>query len=375
MRVAVISKTFVAATAQRQLEWIAQQPGIELTLITPPYWRADDGQILTFSPHYAAGYTVRQLSVLFNGRYHLYVYRGLLRELRHIQPDIVHIDEEPYNSAGAQSQWAASRLKVPTIFVAWQSIMRHYPPPFTQFEEYGYRHTSHIIAGNHAVADVLRAKGYSGPLSVFSVHGVDPDIYHPIVVARGESRFVVGYVGRLVLYKGLGVLLEALTRLPEQCIVRMIGSGPDEQLLRGLVAERGLESRVEFLPPVSTQQVPEALARMDALVLPSLTQQNWMEQFGRVLIEAMACEVPVIGSTSGEIPSVIGDAGLVVREGDAGALAEAILELMNDPTERLRLAARGRQRVLEHFTQQRVAQRIVAVYERACETWKARAAR
>jgi glycosyltransferase involved in cell wall biosynthesis len=371
MRVAVISKTFVAATAQRQLEWIARQPEIELTLITPPGWQSDDGRYLPFSKQFTQGYATRIVPVLFNGQYHFYSYRGLGRVLAQCQPEIIHIDEEPYNPAGAQAQRIADRMRVPSVFVAWQSLYRRYPPPFAQMEQYCYRHTSHIVAGNHAVADVLRRKGYTGPLSVFSVHGVDPEIYRPLKTYDGvpNDRFVIGYLGRFVLYKGLGVLLEALAILPRTCSLRLVGSGPDEALLRRMVEERGLRERVEFVPPVPTAQVPEALTRMDVLALPSLTQPNWMEQFGRVLIEAMACEVPVVGSTSGEIPSVIGDAGPVVPEGDAEALAAALRRLQDDPVERAALARKGRERVLSHFTQERVARALVDVYSAAAAYW------
>ncbi|HEX6122006.1 MAG TPA: hypothetical protein VFY89_02545, partial [Ktedonobacterales bacterium] len=75
MRVVIVSKTFVADTAQRQLEWLARQPGIEVALITPHAWRSDDGRLLPFLPRYTAGYEVRQTPVRFNGRYHLYLYR------------------------------------------------------------------------------------------------------------------------------------------------------------------------------------------------------------------------------------------------------------------------------------------------------------
>ena len=102
---------------------------------------------------------------------------------------------------------------------------------------------------------------------------------------------------------------------------------------------------------------------MDAMALPSLTRKNWKEQFGRVLIEAMACEMPVIGSDSGEIPNVIGDAGLVTPEGDAQALAAALARLGADPALRADLARRGRQRVLDRFTQEQVARRTAALYQ------------
>ena len=99
------------------------------------------------------------------------------------------------------------------------------------------------------------------------------------------------------------------------------------------------------------------------MVLPSLTQPNWMEQFGRVLIEAMACATPVIGSDSGEIPNVIGDAGIVTPEGDVDALQRALLRLEADPALRARYAQAGRARALRLFTNDATASNIVGVYE------------
>ncbi|MEO7003778.1 MAG: glycosyltransferase, partial [Ktedonobacterales bacterium] len=259
MRVVMISKTFVADTAQRQLEWLARQPGVDLTLITPPAWRSDDGRTLHFTSRYTQGYRVRTLPVLFNGHYHFYVYRGLRGTLRDLKPDLVHIDEEPYNPAGAQAQQLASHLHAPTVFIAWQNLYHDYPLPFARLEQYDYKRAAHIIAGNAAAGGVLRRKGYTGPISVFSVHGVDPDIYHPLPRqerATADGQFVIGYLGRLVLYKGTGLLIEALAGLPSACRVRFVGSGPDEAALRQLAVERGVADRVEFRPAVSTSGVP-----------------------------------------------------------------------------------------------------------------------
>ncbi len=365
MRVAIISKTFVAETAQRQLEWLARQPNLDLTLITPPAWRSDDGRLLPFTPRYTQGYQVHPLPIIFNGHYHFYLYRGLYRTLRALKPDLVHIDEEPYNPAGAQAQRAAQRLHVPTVFVAWQNLYRAYPLPFAWLEQYNYRWMAYLIAGNAGAGEVARRKGYTGPLSVFSVHGIDPDLYHPLPRRErtaDDGVFVVGYLGRLVLYKGTGLLIEAQAGLPDFCRLRFIGAGPDEATLRGLAEAKGVANRVEFRPAVATSEVPQALVELDVLAAPSLTQPNWAEQFGRVLIEALACGVPVVGSDSGEIPQVIGDAGIITPEGDVVALREALLSLATNPVRREELAQRGRARALERFTQEQVAHKIAEVY-------------
>ncbi|HEY1391632.1 MAG TPA: glycosyltransferase [Ktedonobacterales bacterium] len=372
MRVVIVSKTFVAETAQRQLEWIARQPAIELTLVTPPFWRSDDGRRLPFVPRFVEGYQVRRAPVVFNGQYHLYFYRELGTIIRQQRPDVLHIDEEPYNPVGAQAQRLADALGARTVFVSWQNLYRTYPVPYAWIERYNYRRAAAIIAGNTDAADVLRRKGYTGPTSIFSVHGVDPDIYRPLPRASSHDTFVIGYLGRLVLYKGVGLLIEALHGMPDHCRLRLVGSGPDERALRRMASEYGVAARVDFVPAIVTADVPRLLADMDVLAAPSLTQSNWKEQFGRVLIESMACGVPVVGSDSGEIPHVIGAAGMIVPEGDGEALRAGLMRLMNDAAMRERFSRAGRARVLERFTQEQVARKTVAVYHEALGRREAR---
>jgi len=112
-----------------------------------------------------------------------------------------------------------------------------------------------------------------------------------------------------------------------------------------------------------TYEIPGEMQQLDALVLPSVTRPNWIEQFGRVLPEAMACETPVIGSSSGEIPHVIGDAGLVFEEGNVQELVARIRQLLDDPELYAQLAAKGRQRVLENYTQEQIARQTYKVYQ------------
>jgi glycosyltransferase involved in cell wall biosynthesis len=101
---------------------------------------------------------------------------------------------------------------------------------------------------------------------------------------------------------------------------------------------------------------------IDLLVLPSLTTPRWAEQFGRVLVEAMARGVPVVGSSSGAIPEVIGQAGLIFPEGDARALSEAIRQVRDTPTLRAELAARGLARARQRYSQDVIMDQIEGFY-------------
>ena len=181
-------------------------------------------------------------------------------------------------------------------------------------------------------------------------------IPHPLT----PNPFVIGYVGRLVAQKGLLDLVEALPLLPASARVRLIGDGVQKQQLLARAAALGVLDRLELV--AWTNDVPAELRRLDVMVLPSHTTRSWKEQFGRVLIEAMSCGVPVVGSSSGEIPNVIGDAGLVYPERDVGALAAALGRLASQPGLRADLARRGRARVLERYTQSALARQYYEIY-------------
>jgi glycosyltransferase involved in cell wall biosynthesis len=142
----------------------------------------------------------------------------------------------------------------------------------------------------------------------------------------------------------------------------IVGDGPERAQLGALANALGIGEQVDFLGQRASTQMPDVYPTFDALVLPSLTRPNWKEQFGRVLIEAMACGVPVIGSDCGEIPNVIGDAGLIFPEGDISALRDSIACLLADSKQRARYAEAGRQRVLTEFTQAQIAAATHRVY-------------
>jgi glycosyltransferase involved in cell wall biosynthesis len=353
----MLSKALVVGAYQRKLEALAALPDVELACVVPPAW---GGQ--TLERAFLAGYRLVVRPIRFNGNFHLFHFRGLGQLIGAFRPDVVHVDEEPYNLATLLATREAVRAGARPIFFTWQNLDRGYPPPFSWIERYVYRHTPHAIAGNGEAEDVLRRKGYRGDVSVIPQFGVDPELFKPGERPNASGRFRIGFAGRLIEEKGLFVLLDAVHRLRGDWQLRLFGSGP----LRGAFSERvgalGLADRVTMEGAVASTEMPGRLAELDALVLPSLTRPNWKEQFGRILVEAMACAVAVVGSDSGEIPRVVGDAGLVVPEGDADALRSALEKLLTDRPLRLGLGRRGRARVLDRFTHERIAGQTAAVY-------------
>jgi glycosyltransferase involved in cell wall biosynthesis len=130
-------------------------------------------------------------------------------------------------------------------------------------------------------------------------------------------------------------------------------------------AALGVAARCVRLPSMRSTAIPALMRALDVLCLPSRTRANWKEQFGRVLIEAMASGAVPLGSSSGEIPRVIADGGLIFPEGDVDALAARLAELERDAALRATLAARGLARVRAEYAQERIAGKFGAAFRLA----------
>ncbi len=364
MRVVMVSKALVVAAYRRKLQELARQPDIELTAIVPPEWR-EGRHCICLEDTAADGYQLIVAPIAFSGQHHIHFYPTLGRLLEALRPDVLHVDEEPYNLATWQALRLGDRVGAKGIFFTWQNLYRRYPWPFSGFERASYRLGRYAIAGNQAAVSVLRRKGFSGPVAVIPQFGIDPHLFTPAASrdAGERSEFVIGFAGRLVPEKGIAILLRACAALPfRNWILHLLGEGPGQPRFAALAQELGIGDRVSFWGHLPSTRVVDFYRSLDVLVLPSLSRPNWTEQFGRVLIEAMACRVPVIGSDSGEIPHVIGDAGLVFPEGDVNALADLLIRLARSPEERADLADRGRARALARFTQAQVAADTARVY-------------
>jgi glycosyltransferase involved in cell wall biosynthesis len=366
MKILMVSKACVRGAYQKKMEELASFEDVDLTVIVPPYWKEKRRRI-ELERVYTAGYELLVEELSFNGHFHLHFYPRLGAQVRRLKPDIMHIDEEPYNLATFHAMRLASGAGATPIFFTWQNLLRRYPFPFSWIEQYNYRHAAHAIAGNRDGVDVLRGKGYGGPVTVIPQFGVDTELYSPSEGPPAEDSrpFRIGYVGRLVEEKGVDLLLRAVAELEGEWRVSILGDGPFKARLKELSGELGVETRVSFEVPLPSSGMPSHYKKLDALVLPSRARPNWKEQFGRVLIEAMACGIPVVGSDSGEIPHVVGDAGLLFPEDDVQALRAHLRALVSDRGLRRSLAQKGRERVVQHYTQSKIAQATHEVYVKA----------
>lgn len=357
----MLSKALVRGAYQRKCEELARLPGMELTVLSPPQW-TEAGHATRLERAYTSGYDLIELPIRFDGRFHLHYYPMLGRWLKRLKPDLFHVDEEPYNLATFHGYLIGRRAK--RLFFTWQNLDRRYPPPFGWMERYVLARSAAAIAGNEAALAILRRKGFRGPAAVIPQVGFDPELFVP-APARHDRPFTIGYLGRLERQKGLLDLLEAAAGLTGHFALRLVGYGPLEAELHARAAALGLEDRLEILPAVASTEVVPVYHGLDAFALPSRSTASWVEQFGRVLIEAMACGVPVVASDSGELPHAVGDAGLIFPEGDVSALRAHLQRLIDDDALRGELIARGRRRFLERFTQARVARATYDLYQRS----------
>jgi phosphatidylinositol alpha-1,6-mannosyltransferase len=166
---------------------------------------------------------------------------------------------------------------------------------------------------------------------------------------------VVGFAGRFVQQKGVDTLLHAFAHSTRRWNALFVGGGPLTPALESLRLQH--PSRVRIVRDVGHDEMPWYLRAMDLLCAPSRTTARWREQFGRMSIEAMACGVPVVGSSSGEIPYVLADAGVVVPEDDCAQWTETIDRVCGDAAMRADLARRGLDRARTEFAWPVVARR------------------
>jgi glycosyltransferase involved in cell wall biosynthesis len=200
-------------------------------------------------------------------------------------------------------------------------------------------------------------------------NGVDVDQFKPLArtpslrqrLGLPDTARVLASVGRLVGWKGLRVILEALPRLPQEVHYLVVGEGPEEPRLREQAAQLGLTQRVHFCGRVAHDELPQVLSQADLLVQPSLGE----ESFGITLVEAMACALPVLASRQGGMTEIVlpGVTGELLPSGEVEAWRWTIAQLLQQPDRMRALGAAGRERAVAEFTWAANAARLEQLLE------------
>jgi glycosyltransferase involved in cell wall biosynthesis len=197
-------------------------------------------------------------------------------------------------------------------------------------------------------------------------NGINADFFHPLDgVQRSDHQILVTNSADTPL-KGLRYLLEAVAEIRRERPIRLvvIGKPKENGTIERLVAELSLGDAVRFTGRIAHEEIARHYAEATMAVVPSL-----YEGFGMPAGEAMACGVPVISTTGGALPEVVGDAGILVPPGDAVALKDAILALLNDSERRMKLGEAGLSRVRDSLTWRHAAQKTVEVYREEIDAY------
>lgn len=375
MRVLSIAHSCVVSEYQKRMEEVAKYSDVDLTLLVPKYWSQFNKRV-DLEKRESSNYRILPVQPITWGirenslRNVTHVYPHTRRIINSVQPDILELWEEPFSAVTSHVTFWAKKTSPRTkiIFFSAQNVLKKYPFPFSAFERYAYNNAQFAFLMNRKVIEVIKTKGYGKEFVVLPL-GVDEDIFYKKDVRDLKARlgihgFVVGFVGKITRQKGIVHLIEAVSQINGNVQLLIIGDGELKDDAEQLIDGRGLRQRTFFIGGVPHSQIPDYLNCMDLLVFPSITLPHLKEQFGRVIIEGMACEVPVVGSDSGETPATIGEAGLIFKERDVKDLRKKIEGLMSNWNLRNLLAKKGRKRVMEHFTWKKIAEIQYQVYRK-----------
>lgn len=346
---------------------IAKQSNAIVDVLVPPYWKEMwSGGKVYLQQLPAAEFRLHVGRIFYPGNLHFAFYLNRLAGLlKQNKPGIIDLEDEPFNLGSLQMVWYRNLFSPDSklVFHASQHNLKKYPPPFNMIEQYVLRHADAVLVRNSRAEEVLRKKGYRGLLEIVT-HGVDTQAFSPDCgwelqeKMSPQNKPIVGFVGALEPHKGVETLLQALASLDCKSII--VGAGSLEKPLKNQAQELGLD--ITFMPPQDHQMIAKLMACMDIFVLPSLSLPNLEERFGRVLIEAMSSGTAVVASDCGEIPVVVGDAGLIFPEGDHRTLHHYLKNLLENPQKLKSLQQTGRMRVENNYSWQAIAAKTLDIY-------------
>ncbi len=371
MRILAVDTIAVESARRSAYRALAQIQGCEVHLLVPKAWQ-EQGGVMYAEPEHDPALHLHTSRTLLEFRQHRVLFTGLARTLRELKPDLLYMDMEPENYAAAQGRLTIDRVSPRTRLALVSSRNLDYRSiGFPYKFSFTHRWCDNLAKRRPAEIMFVRPKstmhlleGYGRSIA-YLPHPVDCELFSPYVPAAippEPDTFVAGYIGRLVESKGVHLLIRAIAKLPGHVRGLIVGRGPAREPLEALARDLGLSRRISFLSAVPYAEVPGIMRSMDVLVLPSLATTHWIEQFGRVLIEAMACGTPVVASRLGEIPEVLGGGGVLFEAGDQSALVARLTGLSANARECSGLASLGRQRAEEYFSAPVVARMMYSTF-------------
>jgi L-malate glycosyltransferase len=384
MKILVASHSYIVDLNREKLRQLAAlEPNIEVTIAVPKRWRPGGvmKDTIETQPVNEGNFRVVPLSNLSQNNQGLLSFGAdLIQLMREFRPDVIQVEQGVKSIAYAETITLNQvlGLKAKNVFFTWWNLPYELKFPLAWLERYNLDNSHGIVVGNQDGFQILRDRGYQGAMQIMPQLGVDESLFKPQTqpelaqqLGIQPSEFVIGFVGRFVPEKGLKTLFNAVAGLGDRnWKLLLLGRGPMKDELMQMATDLGFRDRLMQVESVPHADVYKYINLMNTLVLPSettyefktLTATGWKEQFGHVLIEAMACQVPVIGSDSGEIPNVIADAGLVFPEGKVADLRDRLIQLIDQLDFAQEIGDKGYQRAMVKYTNRALAKDLLAFY-------------
>jgi glycosyltransferase involved in cell wall biosynthesis len=260
------------------------------------------------------------------------------------------------------------RIAVHSVSATWKKMKELRWYSFLGMQKRAARRLSHIITvSNQAREDICQE--FNIPKERFRIvpNGINTDIFYPIPDIQREKNRIITTNSADVPLKGLDYLLKAVADISNTRDIKLtvIGAPKKNGDIRKLIRQLGIGNIVEFTGRIDNQAYVRQYATATVAVVPSV-----YEGFGLPAGEAMACGVPVIATTGGALPEVIGDAGLLVPPADPPALAHAITSLLDNPDHANVMGKAGFKRVQNNFTWKSAAEKTVQVYQEAIRDYR-----
>jgi glycosyltransferase involved in cell wall biosynthesis len=354
LRAVIVSHLYADPANRAKLRSLAGL-GVSLAVAVPDRWAASDGR--SHGTEWGDDSGVRVVPVPVHGqvaepaRLHWNA-KTLRRLFTDFRPDLLHIEEEPWTQPAALTLRLARRLGIRTVLSTAESLPRTLSLRQRFRRERSLRHASGVIGANRLALALATKRRPSVPHLALPQIGVTP----PTPVPRqAHPGLAIGFVGRLVPERGLDLLFRACVGLAGKWTLTVIGTGPSQEELETLAERLGISARISWLGPLPRDAVDQVWPRLDCVVFPARTTPRWVATAARGALHAMANGVTVIGSDSGALPEIVGDAGRIVPEENVAALATVLQELYADRAECERLGAAGRRRIMDEFSDAAIA--------------------
>ena len=371
MKLMVLSHALIQREAQARWRKLVKSGTHQVRLVVPKRWVVNwfgVEQILEGCDEEIDGLAVKTLSTTSESNLSYYFFRRLGRELREFDADVIFPTHESNQTIQMVLwRWFFSRRSRLVFFT--MSEHKRLAPPVSLHPRHLLGYCWRKIAwgllchGSDAavchyprIKEQMRREGYNRPILIQTQIGVDEDLFRPDIRDRegmrtklGLNGFVVGFVGRITLEKGILDIAEAIGHLPTDTVLFVVGDGPDRDRLKNMALKSGWEKRLHLTGVVSPSEVAAYMRAMDCFVLGSRTTEGWVDTFPNVVAQAMATGLPVVGSNSGAIPFMLGDRGLLFQEGSVDEIVDHLTNLRIDGTLRLRMGESLRERALSEF--------------------------